>query len=62
MKVKLIKLSEERINELPFPDTARKLGGILVLEEHALENHLNVEEFRRQWNETIANKTFKRIE
>lgn len=54
MKARIIPLTEEQINKLPFPETARLLGGLLVLEDDALANHLNVLEFRRQWNEMIA--------
>lgn len=51
----ILPLTEEQILKLPFPETARKLGGILTFEEAPLENHLNMEEFRRQWNEAIKN-------
>lgn len=52
-KVYVMPLTEEQISKLPFPDTARKIGGLLMLDTGALENHLNVEEFRRQWNEQV---------
>lgn len=58
-KLSVIKLSEEQIKALPFPETARLIGGILVLKESPLENHLNVEEFRRLWNEQIKGSNFK---
>lgn len=53
IKLKVIELSEEQMSSLPFPETARAIGGLLVLEENPLENHLNVEEFRKQWNDHI---------
>ncbi len=54
MKVKLIPMTEEQIATLPFPDTARAIGGVLVIEKDSLEHHLNLEEFRRQWNEMVS--------
>ena len=59
MKTTIIPLTEEQISALPFPDTARKIGGLLVLEDEALSNHLNIEWFRRQWNEYIKNSETK---
>ena len=59
MSMRIIVLTEEQLLKLPFPVTARTLGGLLVAEEEALMNHLNVEEFRRQWNETIKSSEFK---
>lgn len=55
LKARLIPLSEEQILKLPFPETARKVGGVIVFEDDSLEHHLNVEEFRRLWNESIKN-------
>lgn len=51
MKLRLVPLTEEEIEALPFPDTARAIGGLLILENEGLENHLNVEKFRQLWNE-----------
>lgn len=55
-KVYVMPLSEEEIAKLPFPETARKIGGLLILSEDALENHLNIEDFRSKWNKAISNK------
>lgn len=54
MKLRIIELPESQIKELPFPETARKIGGIMVLDEDSLENHFNMRKFIRLWNEQIA--------
>lgn len=54
MKVTVVELTEEQIQSLPFPETARAIGGLLVAGEAALENHLNINEFVRQWNEMVS--------
>lgn len=57
MNFKIIPLTEAQIAKLPFPDVARAIGGLFVLEDQPLANHLNVEEFRRLWNEQVSNHT-----
>lgn len=53
MRAVVKKLSEDEIAKLPFPDTARAIGGILVLEPETelMEHLMNVEEFRRLWKQ-----------
>jgi hypothetical protein len=56
MELEIITLTEEQILELPFPETARQIGGIAVLKEDSLANHLNVEKFRQLWNEQVSKR------
>lgn len=52
-EVEVLPLTEEQIQKLPYPETARLIGGLLIIKENPLEHHLNVEEFRRVWNKMI---------
>lgn len=45
--IRLEKLTEEEISDLPFPETARKLGGLLVVESE-VDPEL-VDRLRSQW-------------
>jgi hypothetical protein len=51
---KFVKLTDEEINKLPFPETARKIGGLLIHYFHDLAIcEKQLEEIRRAWNESI---------
>lgn len=53
-KIKIIPLTESEIARLPFPDTARKIGGIMVLDSEPYENHENAEKFIKEWEEVVS--------
>lgn len=53
MKIK--KLTEEEIAKLPFPDTARALGGILYFDSGLSQE--DVDKLRKQFKESLANST-----
>ena len=48
--MKIHKLTEEEINELPFPDIARGLGGILVPDDYTLSNE-QVKVIKKLWHD-----------
>jgi hypothetical protein len=51
-KVVLIPMNEEEIKKLPFPETARLLGGILVIKSDPIPEE-DLEKIRFQFNECI---------
>jgi len=52
--LKLIKLTEEEIEKLPFPETARAIGGILDIVDTPLSEEL-LKKVRQQWRESLYN-------
>jgi hypothetical protein len=46
-KVRVRKLTEEEIEKLPFPETARKIGGVLEIVDDIPEKE--IERFRELW-------------
>lgn len=52
--LRLIKLTEEEIAELPYPETARKIGGILDIVDTPLSDEL-LKKIRKQFRESLSN-------
>jgi hypothetical protein len=50
--IKIIPMTEEEIARLPFPETARLLGGIMVMMDDI--DPKVVKRIRRQWRITIS--------
>lgn len=50
-EVWVIPLLEAEIAKLPFPDTARALGGLLVVDSPV--DQLKIEKFRAAWRKTV---------
>lgn len=57
MKVVVKPLSEDEIKLLPFPDLARAIGGVLMIEDDSLAHHLNLEAFRKLWNDQVRDSS-----
>lgn len=53
-KVIIHKLTEEQMNELPFPKTAKIIGGIMVIESEPVDPDL-ADEMAAQWQAAINN-------
>lgn len=52
--LKLIKLTEEEIAKLPYPETARKIGGIMDFVDIPVSDEL-LKKIRKQFRESIYN-------
>jgi len=52
MKIK--KLTEEEIKELPYPDAARMIGGVFELSDNSPSEE-QIKNFKKHWTESIRN-------
>jgi len=48
--MKLVKLTEEEIKKLPYPDTARAIGGVLVPKYNNMSD-ADIAQFKKMWHE-----------
>lgn len=48
MSLKLKKMTEEEINQLPYPETAKALGGVIYIEDEVDENLVNA--LKQAWD------------
>lgn len=56
--VKLKKLTEKEISKLPFPETARAIGGYLYFQDSNISES-DIRKIRKQFRESIKNAVWR---
>lgn len=58
MSIRVIKLSRKEMARLPFPFTAKRLGGLWVIQDDSIDQS-QIDKIRKQFKESIKNLEFK---